>query len=295
MGRHSEIIHRRPFSDPDAANDLEALFLALYGLREPNQIPGKLALGAAWGELLAFLRTGRPPDAPLAPLFTTLYRAAQTRGASERYLAVLTGVCLPLRTANVRWHRLLGQLPEGGEAFDRALKKLRWESHGLHLRRQVSINGEAADWSIAGLMPTGKVLKVALRVRPAPSPFEALAEDLADDRLAAAGFEVLGLRTWQLRFAGSCALEIAAFCKRIAPHLNFPAKLFDPDDDHPVHRRQAAPCVLTPRENTPQWRTREYARELKSASPDSLLERYRALVVAESRASAEGGEAPGLG
>lgn len=283
-------------ADESAAERLEALFIALYALRDAGQIPGKLALGVAWGELLAFLRGGPPPDAPLAPLLKALYRAAHARGAAERYLSAMAGVRLPLRAAGVAWQRRLGPQLEGAEAFDGALAKLRWEHHGLYLQRQVMIDGEAADWAIAGLLPTGEVLRVAIRLRPEPSPLEALAEDLADDRLAATGFELLGLRGWQLRYAGSCALEVAAFCRRLAPHLAFPAKLHDPDDDHPVHRLQAAPQRLTPRAGTPHWALREEARRLTAdAGPQALLERYRGLVVASSRASAEEDEAPGWG
>ncbi|MDB5101286.1 MAG: hypothetical protein JWM80_5707 [Cyanobacteria bacterium RYN_339] len=282
--------------ESNAAERLEALFVAIYGLRGAAQIPGKLALGVAWGELLALLRGGPQPDAPLAPLLTSLYRAAHARGAAERYLEAMAGVRLPLRAAGVHWQRRLGAQPEGAEAFDRALAKLRWEAHGLHLQRQVSIQGEPADWAIAGLLPTGVVLRLAVQLRPEPSPLEALAEDLADDRLAATGFEVLGLRDWQLRYAGTCALEVAAHCSRLAPHLGFPAKLHDPDDDHPVHRLQAAPQLLTPRMNTPQWALREEARRLTAdAGPQALLDRYRSLVVASSRASADEDEAPGWG
>lgn len=296
MGRHSTLHSSRLPAAPDTADDLEALFQALYGLADPDQIPGKLALGAAWGELLAFLRDGRVPDAPLAPLLTTLHRAAHAQGAADRYLAVMAGVRLPPRAAGVFWQRVLGPLPPGGEAFDRALGKLRWEACGLYLRRAVAIEGERVDWAIAGLLATGRVLRVAIRVRPAPSPLEALAEDLADDRLAACGFEVLGLRDWQLRFAGACALEVADYCRRQAPHLAFPGKLHDPDDDHPVHRLQAAPAVLTPRDASPHWQLREAARRLAfDAGPAAELERYRELVVAASRATAEPDEAPGFG
>jgi hypothetical protein len=193
----------------------------------------------------------------------------------------------------VHWQRRLGAQADGAEAFDRALSKLRWEAYGLHCQRQVSIAGEPADWAIAGLMPTGAVLRLAIRLRPEPSPLEALAEDLADDRLAATGFELLGLRDWQLRYAGSCALEVAAHCRQLAPHLAFPAKLHDPDDDHPVHRLQAVPQRLTPRANTPHWALREEARRMGAEA--GLLERYRALVLATSKASAEEDEAPGWG
>lgn len=296
MVRQPLMLRHRPHIAPDAADALEALFQALYGLRDAGQIPAKLALGAAWSELLTTLRTGRPAAAPLAPLLRTLYRAAHARGAAERYLAAMQGVRLPLAAAGVRWQRLLGPLPPGGEAFERALMKLRWEVQGLHVRRQVAIAGEPADWAIAGLLPTGETLRLALRVRPAPTPLAMLAEDLADDRLAATGFEVLGLREWQLRFAGAVALEVADHCRRLAPHLAFPAKLHDPDDDHPVHRLQAAPTLLTPREATPHWRARDLARQQAAdAGPQALLERYRALVVAETRATAEADEAPSLG
>jgi len=285
-----------PQADASPADRLEALFVALYGLREPGQIAGKLALGVAWVELLAFLRGGPAPDAPLQPLLTTLYRAAHARGAATQYLEAMAGVRLPVRAAGVHWQRRLGPQAPGAEAFDRALQKLRWEEHGLHLQRQVSIAGEPADWAIAGLLPTGAVLRVAVRLRPEPSPLEALAEDLADDRLAATGFALLGVRDWQLRYAGTCALEVAAHCRRLAPHLAFPAKLHDPDDDHPVHRLQAAPQRLTPRDRTPQWALREEARRLTAdAGPQALLERYKALVLATSRASAEEDEAPGWG
>jgi hypothetical protein len=274
-------------------HELEALFQALFGLRDPGQIPGKLGLGAGWTDLLTYLREGREPAAPLAPVLQTLYRAAYTCGAAERYLAIMSGVRFSLAAAGVRWRRRLGPLPTGAGAFDRALGKLRWEAHGLHLQRQVMLDGEPADWAIAGLLPTGEVLRVAIRVRPTPSPLASAAEDLADDRLAASGFELLGLREWQLRYAGTCALEVADFCRSLAPYLGFPTKLHDPDDDHPVHRAQARPERLTPREATPNFALREEARR-QSGSADPL-ERYRAMLLAVSDESAEEGEAPNLG
>lgn len=286
----------RTLPTPSAADTLEALFQALYGLPDPALIPGKLALGPAWTDLLGFLRGGRVPDAPLAPLLETLYRAAHAQGAASRYLAAMGGVRLPIPVADCAWRRNLGPLPQGGEAFGRALAKLRLESQGLYVRQRVALVDEHFEWAIAGLLPTGRLLRVAIRVRPTPSPMDALAEDLADDRLAAAGFEVLGLREWQLRYAGACALEVAAFCKELAPHLTFPCKVHDPDDDHPLHRHQATPTRLTPREASPNWGTRERLRQEDAlVTKGVLLRRYRAQVLAGTQASADPGEAPSFG
>lgn len=244
---------------------LTRLALEAFQLDHPADLPRKLQVQpAAWSALCGYLDGGETAPAPRT--LKTVYGAFRAAGFGDRYLALLAGVRFPLASAGVIWERQLGPVTPVEEAFDHALGKLRWDESGLWLRRRLAIAGEDVAWAIAGLMPTGETLKVAVRVRPEPNHLAALKEDLSDDILAAAGFAVVAFRDWQLRFPGACALHVARFCQRFAPGLAVPAKLVDPDDDHPVHRAQAAPAVLTPRRDRPNWTLRE---ALRAAHPEA--------------------------
>lgn len=271
------------------AERLTRLALEAFQLHHPEELPRKLHLRpAAWFGLLAYLADGEPQGAPAAETLRTVYQALRAVGAGDRYLAVMAGIRFPLAEAGPHWERQLGPSSEAEEEFDHALSKLRWDSAGLWLRRRVAIAGQEVAWAIAGLMPTGETLRVAVRVRPEATHLQALEEDLSDDAVAAAGFEVVAFRDWQLRFPGTCALHVAQFCRRWAPGMAVPAKLVDPDDDHPVHRAQAAPAVLTPRRDRPNWTLRE---ALRAAHPEAttagLLNLYHAQLLDRTTASAE--------
>lgn len=275
-----------------AAERLNRLALEAFQLNHPEEVPRKLRLTpAAWTGLLAYLADGEPRPAPAAETLRTVYQALRAAGAGERYLAVMAGVRFPLTEAGSCWARQLGPSTPAESEFHHALGKLRWDQAGLWLRRRVAIADQEVAWAIAGLLPTGETLRLAVRVRPEPTQLEALAEDLSDDAVAAAGFEVIGFRDWQLRFPGSCALHVARFCRHRAPGLALPARLVDPDDDHPVHRAQATPTVLTPRPARPNWTLRE---ALRSAHPDAsapaLLQLYHTRLLDRTAETAEGEE-----
>lgn len=276
----------------DRAKRLAQLIQTTFGLAHPGDVPGKVGLSAmAWERLLALLGGDETALEAPGPVLQAVYRALAGVGLGDRYLAVMAGFSLPLSAAGVAWQRRLGPTTPEREAFHRALGKLRLDQVGLRLERRVTIGGEAVDWAIAGLLPTGQPLKLAIQVRPAPSHLEALEEDLVDDAVAQAGFEVLSFREWQLRYAGACALHVGAALKRQASFVPVPAKLLDPDDDHPIHRIQASPVVATPRASHPNWALRQALRETQpELGREALLAAYRNALLERSAASAEAEE-----
>lgn len=279
--------HATPPTPPGRAASLEALLAHALGVRAAD-LARKLDLDAMrWQAFLAALDAPAACDG-LAECLARVHAALRTAGAAERYAGVMAGLRFPLAAAGVAWRRRLGSADAGREAFSRALGKLRLEQAGLHAGRHVSLHGHTVDWAIAGLLHDGTPLRLAILLRPEPTPLAALAEDLADDALAAQGFELLAFRDWQLRFAGACALHVAEAIAARAPALAVPPRLLDPDDRHAVWRAQARPVRLTPREASPHWPLRDW---LRRAQPDlteaALLSRYEAALIEASRADAD--------
>ena len=270
-------------------HQLESLLRAAFHLASAEEIPGKLGLApASWQALRDFADDTGPAPADPAPVLSRVYRALQGVGLGDRYMAIMRGLTFPLAAAGVQWARQLGPASPALDAFGHALTKLRGDWDGLRLARHVAISGEPVDWAIAGLLPSGEPLRLAIQVRPEPGHLEALAEDLADDAVAEAGFSILMFRDWQLRFAGACALHVATHLHRLAPLVRVPAKLVDPDDDHPVHRVQASPMILTPRSSCPNWALRQALRETHpDQGREALLPLYRDQLLERSVATAE--------
>jgi hypothetical protein len=271
------------------AASLEALATAVLGVPDRSGVAAKLAIPAArWADLLGALDDEQPGGDGHAPVLEALHRAFYNLGAEDRYLAAMAGVRFPLEAAGVRWTRRLGPADAARDAFDAALGRLRLERQGLELRRWVEIGGQGVDWAIAGLLPTGRAVRVAIVVRADASPVEALLSDLRDDDVAAAGFEILTFRPWQLKWATACALAVAAHLEAGAPHLRFPRRLHDPDEAPPVHKGQAAPVVGTPRPKSPRWGLRQALRaERPGLPPEALLRAYEEAIHALTAASEE--------
>ena len=293
--------------DAGRAPALEALAAAVLGVPDRAALPAKLAIAPArWAALLAALDEDLAPGEGHAPVLQALHRAFYNLGAEDRYLAVMAGLRFAPEAAGVRWVRGLGPSDPARDAFDAALGRLRLERQGLELRRWVEVGGQAVDWAIAGLLPTGEAVRVAIVVRADRGPAQALLADLTDDAIAAGGlahggadpdgardggsrgFEILVFRPWQLRWATACALAVAAHLEAGRPHLRFPRRLHDPDEAPPVHRGQAAPVVGTPRARTPRWGLREALRaERPGLTPAALLPAYADALDAITAASAD--------
>lgn len=274
------------------AGALQALAAAALGVADRTALPAKLAIEAAgWAHLLAALDDEPAPaadPAAYAPALEALHRAFYNLGAEDRYLAALAGARFPAEAAGVRWVRGLGPTDAARDAFDAALGRLRLERQGLELRRWVEVGGQAVDWAIAGLLPTGKAVRVAIVVREDRGPRQALLADLTDDAIAAAGFELLVFRPWQVRWATACALAVGAALEAAHPHLRFPRRLHDPDEAPPVHKGQAAPIAATPRHRTPRWGLRQALRaEHPGLTPQALLPLYEDALDAITAASEE--------
>jgi hypothetical protein len=268
---------------------LDALVRDVLRLQPAERVPAKLGLAPeAWHALLSHMAGEGPLTTDMAPVLSRLYAAMRAAGAAADYWEAMSGVCFPLHQAGVAWERCLGGATAEGDRFDHALGKLRLGTVGLTVRRRVAIAGEPVDWAIAGLLPTGEALRLAVLVRSPASPLGALREDLADDAVAAAGFEILAFRDWQLRFAGTCALLVAERIATRAEGLRVPAKLLEPEDGFILNRIQAGPAALTPRRESPNWALRE---ALRAAHPLAdrarLLTIYEDQVIARTLASSE--------
>lgn len=261
------------------AGTLAALAAAVLGVADRGAVPAKLAIPPeSWSALLASLddapHAAAPPEG-YAGVLTTLHRAFYNSGAEDRYLQAMAGLHLPVEAAGVRWVRGLGPTDPDRDAFDAALDRLRLEREGLELRRWVEIGGQAVDWAIAGLLPTGRAVRLAIVVRADRGPSEALLADLTDDAIAAGAFDVLVFRPWQLRWATACALAVAATLEAAHPHLHLPRRLHDPDEAPPVHKGQASPIAATPRSRTPRWGLRQALRARHPGlTPPALLPLY---------------------
>lgn len=268
---------------------LDALVREVLRLAPADRVPAKLALPPeAWHALLSHMADEGPLQIELAPVLARVYAAMRAAGAGPAYWEAMSGVCFPLSQAGVAWERCLGGTTAEGDRFDHALGKLRLASVGLTVRRRVAIAGEPVDWAIAGLLPNGEAFRLAVLVRSPASPLGALREDLADDAVAAAGFEILAFRDWQLRFAGTCALLVAERIATQAEGLRVPARLLEPEDGFILNRIQAGPAALTPRRESPNWALRE---SLRAAHPladrTRLLAIYEDQVIARTLASSE--------
>ncbi|HEY9721069.1 MAG TPA: hypothetical protein V6D47_03600 [Oscillatoriaceae cyanobacterium] len=282
--------HAKPPVPANRASSLTALLAHALGVSATDLAPKLDVAPTRWQAFLDALDMPALPDG-LADCLMRVHGVLRAVGAGQRYEAVMAGLRFPIEAAGVRWRRQLGRGDGEREAFSNALGKLRLEHVGLHVGRHVSVDGHAVDWAIAGLLYDGTPLRLALLVRPEPTTFTALAEDLADDALAAQGFELLEFRDWQLRFAGACALHVAEAIAARAPGLRVPPRLFDPDDRHAIFRVQSAPLRLTPRETSPNWQLREWLRQSQPGLDEAaLLARYEAAMIERSRASAEGEE-----
>jgi hypothetical protein len=255
--------------------------LSWYIRQDRQALPAKLAVPVeSWRALLAAIDTFGEGEAHPSVL-VALHRAFYNLGAEERYLEVMDGVRFPAAAAGVRWSRRLAPTDDRRDAFDDALGGLRLETQGLELRRSVEIGGRAVDWAIAGLLPTGRAVRVAIVVRAAEGeagagPVHALLADLADDEIAAAGFEVLVFRPWQLVWASACSVAVGAYLRAGAPHLRFPRRIHDPEKAKPpVHKGQAEPVLGTPRPRSPRWGLRQALREAHPGlDPEALLPLY---------------------
>ncbi len=261
------------------ASALEALAAAVLGVADRTAVPAKLAIPPArWAALLAALDDDPPAGAPaegFAPVLTTLHRAFYNLSAEDRYFQAMAGARFPLEAAGVRWVRGLGPTDGERDTFDAALGRLRLERQGLEMRRWVEIGGQAVDWAIAGLLPTGRAVRLAIVVRADRGPTQALLADLTDDAIAQGGFDVLVFRPWQVRWATACALAVGASLEAAHPHLRFPRRLHDPDEAPPVHKGQASPIASTPRSRTPRWGLREALRaQHPGLTPQALLPLY---------------------
>jgi hypothetical protein len=274
------------------AERLVALIQAALNVADPALVPAKLGLAPArWHAFLDHLAEAGELDAPSRSLLATVYGALRAVGASDAYWALMEGVRFPLEHAGARWARTLGATSAPHDAVDHALAKLRLERVGLHVRRRVAIAGATVDWAIAGVVPTGEVVRLAVVVRTASSPLAALREDLADDAVAAEGFELLAFRDWQLRYPGACALHVAEAVGRRVEGLRLPARLVEPEDAFVIQRIQAAPAMLTPRQASPNWATREALRaQHPHADFTRLLGLYEDTIVERTLASADGEE-----
>lgn len=256
---------------------LDALVREALHVAPGASVPAKLGLDpGAWHALLAYLADETPLAIDVGPVLARLYAALRTVGAAPRYWEVMSGASFPLAQSGAAWERCLGATTGEGDRFDHALGKLRLSDVGLHVRRRVAVAGERVDWAIAGLLPSGEAVRLAIVVRTPASPLHALREDLADDAVAAGGFELLAFRDWQLRFAGTCALLVAERLARRAEGLRVPARLLEPEDGFILSRIQAGPAVLTPRHLSPNWALRE---ALRAAHP--LADRTRLLALYE--------------
>jgi hypothetical protein len=258
----------------------ERLATRAEGLRVPARL-----LEPEDGFVLQRIQAG---PAALTPRRQSPNWAMRAAGAGPAYWEAMSGVCFPLSQAGVAWERCLGGATAEGDRFDHALGKLRLGTVGLTVRRRVAIAGEPVDWAIAGLLPNGEAFRLAVLVRSPASPLGALREDLADDAVAAAGFEMLAFRDWQLRFAGTCALLVAERIAKQAEGLRVPARLLEPEDGFILNRIQAGPAALTPRRESPNWALRE---SLRAAHPladrTRLLAIYEDQVIARTLASSE--------
>lgn len=275
--------------DAGRAGALQALAAAVLGVPDRAAVPAKLAIApASWSALLAALDEEAVAGEEIAPALEALHRAFYNLGAEDRYLEAMAGARFAPEAAGVRWVRGLGPTDAVREGFDAALGRLRLERQGLELRRWVEIGGQAVDWAIAGLLPTGKAVRLAIVVREDRGPAQALLADLVDDAIAAAGFEVVVFRPWQVRWGTACALAVAAHLEAGFPQLRFPRRLHDPDEAPPVHKGQAAPVVATPRSRTPRWGLREaLRREHPGLTPAALLPFYEDALDAITAASEE--------
>lgn len=271
---------------------LEALVREVFALAATDPVHAKLGLAADdWRALLSYMADEGPLERPMAPVLARLHAALRAAGAAERYWAVMAGARFPLAQAGVAWARGLGTSTPEADRFDHALGKLRLDTVGLTVRRHVAIAGERVDWAIAGLAPNGLSVRLAIVSRAPASPLGALREDLADDAVAEAGFELLAFRTWQLRFAGACALHVAERLARHLEGLRVPTRLVDPEDGFILQRIQAAPAVLTPRHTSPNWALREALRARHpQADRARLLALYEDHVIERTLASSEGDE-----
>lgn len=271
------------------AERLEALVCRALGLGAGAEIPAKLGLAEGpWAEFLRYVAEGGALGVSARPILERVYAALRLTGFEAAYWEVMAEASFPLDQAGVAWQRCLGARSEAHDRLDHALAKLRLERVGLTVRRRVAIAGEVVDWAIAGLTPTGEAVRLAVVVREPASPLRALREDLADDAVALAGFELLSFRDWQLRYAGDCALHIAELLARRVPGLRVPGRLLEPEDGFILQRIQAAPAVLTPRTASPNWALRE---SLRRSHPQldraGLLALYEDRVIERTIASSD--------
>lgn len=293
---------------------LEHLLLAVFGLADASAIPRKLGLSAAaWADLSGFLAEGAPLQADPAPSLRRLAAALRAVGASERYTVALRGVCFPSSLCGGPWPRALGPASPEHRAFGRALARLRWEETGVRLLSRLRVAENPVDFALVGLLPDGSPLRLAVLVRPQPRWGAALWEDLAEDAIAEAGFEVLGLRDWQLRDPEGCAAHVARAVRARAPHWAVSEALLSPwepaagepaegPEDGPeagsrwgTRREEAvaaaalsAPSRLTPRSASPRWAVRCALRRAHPGLGEAaFLTLYREHVAECERASTE--------
>lgn len=271
------------------AERLEALVCRALGVSSPADIPAKLGLAEApWAEFLRYLAEGGALAVSARPILERVYGALRLTGHEDAYWEAMAEVRFPLDQAGVAWQRCLGTRSDAHDRLDHALAKLRLERVGLTVRRRVAIAGEVVDWAIAGLTPTGEVVRLAVVVREPASPLGALREDLADDAVALAGFELLSFRDWQLRYPGDCALHLAEHLAKRVPGLRLPKRLLEPEDGFILQRIQAAPAVLTPRTQSPNWALRESLRRSHpSLDRAGLLAMYEDRVIERTIASSD--------
>ncbi|MFN3432584.1 MAG: hypothetical protein ACK46X_21885, partial [Candidatus Sericytochromatia bacterium] len=275
---------------------LEALLREALAIGAAS-VPAKLGVtAAAWRAFLGQLAGEDGQTGPVAPMLRTVHGALRAVGAEAPYLEVMAGHRFPLAAAGVAWRRELGAADPAHDRLSEALDKLRLDAAGLWARHRVSIAGAPVDWAIAGLSPTGEAVRLAIAVRAPESPTAVLRHDLADDAVAAAGFDLLAFRDWQLRYPGACAMHIAAHLARSGVALRPPARVLEPEDAFVLQRIQAAPAALTPRAQSPHWALREALRAAHPhAEPAELLRRYEDRVLEGTRASAEPDEWTALG